>query len=296
MIKLARELRDKSGGRRGVSPPVLVSIALHAVLAVALMRILVLPSMELMQKKRGSIPVERIGFLRLPRSATGESHAGRDGGDGGKAGTPREIRVTAPRSVPTSLPAVANSAKPAPREEGSGPLVGSGGAARGIRPAYSDPRLWGPPARIITGPKTLAQDLDSIIAVAIAPMRESEAAAAKQKDPTDWTFEKGGHKWGIDKKAIRLGPVSIPTALLAMLPLNVQGNPNVMARDRAMSYMHRDITEHAQQAISDADFKKAVRSIRERKERERASQSGAGTGDSSKSPAAEMSAPPSADR
>jgi hypothetical protein len=48
--------------------------------------------------------------------------------------------------------------------------------------------------------------------------------------------------------------------------------------------MNRDITWHAQQAINDADFMKAVRSIRERKERERAaalagSSSKDGTGD-----------------
>jgi hypothetical protein len=82
--------------------------------------------------------------------------------------------------------------------------------------------------------------------------------------------DKGGYKWGIDRQAIRLGPVSIPTALLAMLPLNLQGNPIAMERDRSYAAMHRDIQVHAQQAINDADFMKAVRSIRERKERERA--------------------------
>jgi hypothetical protein len=50
----------------------------------------------------------------------------------------------------------------------------------------------------------------------------------------------------------------------------VTGNPTVAARERAYNYMHRDITEHAQQAINEADFNKAVRSIRERKDRERA--------------------------
>jgi hypothetical protein len=55
-----------------------------------------------------------------------------------------------------------------------------------------------------------------------------------------------------------------------MLPLNVQGNPTTIERDRAFAAMSRDISWHAQQAINDADFMKAVRSIRERKERERA--------------------------
>jgi hypothetical protein len=114
------------------------------------------------------------------------------------------------------------------------------------------------------------QTIDSLIADAIAPYNDSVAAAAQRRDPTDWTIEKGGYKWGIDRRAIRLGPVSIPTALLAMLPLNLQGNPATMERDRTYAAMNRDITWHAQQAINEADFMKAVRSIRERKERDRA--------------------------
>ena len=119
-------------------------------------------------------------------------------------------------------------------------------------------------------PQTVKQTLDSLIAEGIAPYNDSVAAVAQRRDPTDWTIEKGGYKWGIDRKAIRLGPVSIPTALLAMLPLNIQGNPTTMQRDRAYATMNADINWHAQQAINEADFMKAVRGIRERKERERA--------------------------
>jgi hypothetical protein len=122
----------------------------------------------------------------------------------------------------------------------------------------------------VAKPQTVKQTLDSLIAEGIAPYNDSAAAAAQRRDPTDWTIEKGGYKWGIDRKAIRLGPVSIPTALLAMLPLNLQGNPTTMQRDRAFATMNADINWHAQQAINEADFMKAVRSIRERKERERA--------------------------
>jgi hypothetical protein len=55
-----------------------------------------------------------------------------------------------------------------------------------------------------------------------------------------------------------------------MLPLNITGNPITMERERSYASMNRDISLHAQQAINEADFMKAVRSIRERKERERA--------------------------
>jgi len=130
--------------------------------------------------------------------------------------------------------------------------------------------VWEPPGKVVGAPKTVAETIDSIIGVAIAPYNDSVAAAAGKRDPTDWTVEKGGYKWGIDKHAIRLGPVSIPTALLAMLPLNITGNPITMERDRSYAAMNRDINWHAQQAINEADFMKAVRSIRERKDRERA--------------------------
>jgi hypothetical protein len=119
-------------------------------------------------------------------------------------------------------------------------------------------------------PKTVAQTIDSIIVDAIAPYNDSVARVAAGRDPTDWTIKKGGYKWGMDKRAIRLGPVSIPTALLALLPLNITGNPSTMDRERSYAAMNRDINWHAQQAINDADFMKAVRSIRERKEREKA--------------------------
>jgi len=130
--------------------------------------------------------------------------------------------------------------------------------------------VWEPPGTIVRAPPTVKQTLDSLIAEGIAPYNDSVAAAAQRRDPTDWTVEKGGYKWGIDRSAIRLGPVSIPTALLAMLPLNITGNPTTIQRDRAFASMNRDITWHAQQAINEADFMKAVRSIRVRKERERA--------------------------
>jgi hypothetical protein len=196
--------------------------------------------------------------------------AGKAGGDG-RPERSREVHVVAPTAVPNGIPAPtpATTTKPTP-DEGTGPLVGGGGPSRGVKPSYSDGRLWTPPAEIVAPPKTVAQTIDSLIAEGIAPYNDSVAAAAQRRDPTDWTIEKGGYKWGIDKRAIRLGPVSIPTALLAMLPLNLQGNPTTMERDRAFAAMNRDITWHAQQAINDADFMKAVRSIRERKERERA--------------------------
>lgn len=253
--------------RRRLSPSFLVSVGVHVVVAVALMRMLIL-HIDLTPNPRKQTAQERVGFVRLARP--GETPTpGKIGGDG-RPFAPREIHVVAPRIVPNSIPMPNVTAAKPTAEPGNGPLVGGGGPSRGVKPSYTDGRVWTPPGVVLSPPKTVKQTIDSLIADAISPYNDSVAAAAQRRDPTDWTIEKGGYKWGIDRHAIRLGPVAIPTALLAMLPLNIQGNPTTIERDRAFAAMNRDITWHAQQAINDADFMKAVRSIRERKERERA--------------------------
>ncbi|MDP9206136.1 MAG: hypothetical protein M3P12_11920 [Gemmatimonadota bacterium] len=255
--------------RKRLSPSFLVSLGVHTVVAIALMQMLILNG-DYSSRPRPSTPREQhVGFVRLPRAGATTPTPGRNGGDG-RPFKSREVHVVAPAAIPTTLPAPSTPVAKTTNDEGTGPLVGTGGPSRGIRPQYSDPRVWEPPGKIVAPPKTVAQTIDSIIADAIAPYNDSAAAAAQRRDPTDWTIEKGGYKWGVDKRAIRLGPFSIPTALLAMLPLNLQGNPITMERDRSYAAMNRDINWHAQQAINEADFMKAVRSIRERKERERA--------------------------
>jgi hypothetical protein len=263
-----RVTSEPEAPRRRVSTSFLLSLGVHVVVVIAFMQMLILNADFSTSPKRQAVPEERVGFVRLAQPGE-KPTPGKSGGDG-RPERSREIHVTAPTSVPTTIPAPSRSVTKPTEEGGTGPLVGGGGPVRGVRPSYSDGRLWSPPSPIIAPPKTVAQTIDSLIADAIAPYNDSVAAAAGRRDPTDWTIQKGGYKWGIDKRAIRLGPFSIPTAVLAMLPLNIQGNPTTMERDRTYAAMNRDITWHAQQAINDADFMKAVRSIRERKERERA--------------------------
>jgi hypothetical protein len=254
--------------RRKVSTSFLVSLAVHVVVAIAFMRMLILNADFSSAPKRQSVAQERVGFVRLS-NPNEKPTPGKSGGNG-RPEKSREIRVTPLVAVPATIPAAKPAVTKPDDDGGTGPLVGGGGPVRGVRPNYSDGRLWTPPQPIPAPPKTVAQTIDSLIADAIAPYNDSIAAVAQQRDPTDWTIKKGGYKWGIDKRAIRLGPFSIPTAVLAMLPLNVTGNPTTMDRERSYAAMNRDINFHAQQAINDADFMKAVRSIRERKERERA--------------------------
>jgi hypothetical protein len=257
------------GTRRRLSPSFLVSLGVHTVVAIALMQMLILNGDFSSKPKQSAAREQRVGFVRLPQPGVTKPTPEQSGGDG-RPFKSREVHVVAPTAVPTTMPAPAPPAAKTTDNEGAGPIVGTGGPSRGVRPQYTDPRVWEPPGQVVAAPKTVAQTIDSLIADAIAPYNDSVAAVAQRRDPTDWTIEKGGYKWGVDKRAIHLGPFSIPTALLAMLPLNLQGNPTTMERDRSFAAMNRDISVHAQQAINEADFMKAVRSIRERKERERA--------------------------
>jgi len=76
----------------------------------------------------------------------------------------------------------------------------------------------------------------------------------------------------MDQQAIRLGKVSIPTALLGLLPFNMQGNPIAAERDRSQASMRAEILYQSQRALNEDEFRKAVKSLRERKERERQAQ------------------------
>jgi hypothetical protein len=121
----------------------------------------------------------------------------------------------------------------------------------------------------------------------IRPYNDSIAVAAGRRKPGDWTFERDGKKYGIDPNYIHLGNFSIPTAVLGLLPLNAQANPILAERNKASYQLNSDIRSQAQRGMNEADFKKAVKSIRERKEREKAAAAngGSGNGENKKQPA-----------
>lgn len=256
---------------RPASRPLFVSLAVHAVLALVLAQFLISPttfSRIFSGTKSKEVPAERIGFLRLPR-AEGPAVAGRSGGDNRPASDAPPGRLAAPSEIPSAVPDAPVSAVD-DREEGSGPLVGSGGPARGIRPTYTGPKVWAAPGDIVAAPRSAKEKLDSAIVSILQPFNDSIAVTAGERKPGDWTFERGGRKYGIDPQYIRLGKLSIPTAVLALLPINQSANPTMNDRNRLQNQLHADIFWQAQRGMNVADFKKAVRSIRQRKEREKA--------------------------
>jgi hypothetical protein len=163
------------------------------------------------------------------------------------------VPLIAPTEVPSQLPPpVAAAEMPIPGGV-TGPLRGGNGPTRGVQPNYDDPRVWPGDPEFIYAPKTDKERLDSSLIATLR--RHVDSVAANAYSPNkfergDWTFEKNGQKYGIDQQYIRLGRFQIPTALLALLPLNrMQGNPIAMERDRNAAYMRADILLHAQAAM-----------------------------------------------
>ena len=259
---------------RGPSAGFLISVALHVVAIAALAQITFGSAslFEFFDREPVPIPVERIGFIALPDRGV-EDTPGQRGGDGRPITRPPipPPPLIAPLRTPVALPPV--SLEPVRRDRGgTGPLVGGGGPLRGIQPSYSDPRLWTRPSDVViapTRPKSMAELVDSSIVALVQAYVDSMAGLPVEREPGDWTFDRGGKTWGIDRQFIRLGDFSIPTALLAMLPLNVQGNPTAIDRERKFAQMRADIDWSAQTGAVDVEFKKAVKRIRERYLRER---------------------------
>src|SRR5665647_569136 len=130
--------RNSAPRKRGPSRPFVASVVLHAMLTVALVRFLVSPAAFTLifgHHNTAEIPAERIGFLRLPK-ATGAPVAGRSGGDNRPVNITAQQKLIAPTVVPTSIPPLPAVTSTPAATEGSGPLVGSGGPTRGIRPTY----------------------------------------------------------------------------------------------------------------------------------------------------------------
>ena len=275
---------------RPIPGSVAVSIAIHVVGIIALAYVLAIPSgfVRLFERVQTDVPAERVGFVSLPSRLDGDA-AGRIGGDNRRLSAERaQQALRAPAMISSEIVSVPAAARDREPEPGSGPLVGRGGPTQGVRPAFRDPRLWKAPTELVVAPKTVRETIDSMVVADVGRLTDSIAAAPRPPRWTtgDWTVERNGQKYGIDQKFIRLGPVSIPTAVLAMLPLNLQANPTATERIRALSYMNADISYHARRAVSEDEFRRAVRNLRVRKERERADKQGGNEKERQGTPAA----------
>jgi hypothetical protein len=251
---------------RRVDGSLLVSIALHVVVGAALFAILSIPNpiRQWLMFERGQKPqAEQVTYVATPSAG---SAVARSGGDNVPVrGKKRSTPFVAPTTIPTAVPPAPPSNEPA---SGEGPVVGGGGPGEGVTPSYGDPRVWAPTGPIYYSPKSQAERLDSAIQMRVFAHNDSMAMYNSGKKPGDWTFEKNGQKYGMDQQKIYLGKLALPTALLALLPLNVQGNPARYQNDRMKESQRQEIYQNAQRAMDNDEFKIAVKEIRQRKDRE----------------------------
>lgn len=262
--------------RRGDPRASVAAFALQLTLIALIVPTLIVPiTFEFLLDTAGRVVMpERISFtVSLPASGPTTREAPVAGGDGrAPVADPGPLApIVAPTAVPGSVPSPAATPREAPG--GVGPLVGGGGPTLGIRPSFNDRRLWPSQADVVIAPlipMTRADSLRTVLhATAEAYVDSLTRATPEGRRPGDWTFDRNGKKYGIDPQYIRLGDFRIPTALLALLPMNVQANPTALDRARRLSSMRSEIIEQAERRSRDDDFYAAVRALRERKEKER---------------------------
>jgi hypothetical protein len=255
---------------RRPSGPFLFAVGVHVLAAIVLANVAFHYDFSSLRITREpAAPVEHLTYVTLGPAA------GAAGGTGvsAPARAARPSRgLVAPSRVPTAVIAPAAPAGGTPGGVVGGTGVGGGvGPVTGIVPGDPDPRLATDPHAFYPAPKTHAQRVDSAVKATIYAFTDSvaRARASAGREPTDWTFQKGGGKWGIDGSKIYLGKFSIPSAVLAALPIRVQGNPGESIADRLSVTRRADVLLHAASQEHDDEFKSAVKRIRERKEKER---------------------------
>jgi hypothetical protein len=259
-----------SFGRRSTGS-FIASIAIHVAVVAALVQIVFrYPLGQLMGIPKPEPIQERVQYVRIAPQPTENS------GGGKRSALPTERAAPAPLITPTVTPTTPVPPPPpidssrARAAGGTGLGYGVSGSpfATGVEPREPDKRIAlesGPPVRT---PRTTAEDVDSIVTIAIGIVRDSMAIASGQRKPGDWTVKGKGGTWGWDQSGIRLGKYTIPQALLALLPLNVSANMSPIEA-RSTAWIRRDVMENGQRAISEDEFRAAVKRIRERKEREK---------------------------
>ncbi len=270
---------------RRPSSSTLLSVSIHIVLGILVWQAVRVPAVfeRLLQSSPDTQrTTERVQYVAVPSVAEPSArHPAplRNPSESPRIAAP-SAELVAPREVPTQLPPVPldRSAGTAPGAPGAGSapggaLRGGDGPTRGVQPGGNDPRVWAGEPEFIYAPKTEKERLDSALTATLGHYIDSLAASGyvpNKFERGDWTFGSEGNKWGIDQQYIRLGRFSIPTALLALLPLNrMQPNPILMDQQRNAAWMRSDILYHAQAAMNEDQFRQAVKAIRERKERER---------------------------
>ena len=241
-----------------------LSVAVHGVLFLTLVVYGRLPHAP---KRGGGVIVLLPAVEDGPREATmprfsraeGQRRSGAPGGV--VVGPVRPPRRTAPAAGP--LPAAEPGAG---RARGPAALLG---------PSFGKGTLWVRPLPVAPGElarrvkRSHAEITDSAVKTIVQAFLDSiavEPGADRVRMP-DWTTELGGRKFGLDPQYLYIAGLKIPAAVLALLPIPAGGN-EAYALDHPSQLMREDLYRAARRAETVADFKEAVRELRERKEQE----------------------------
>jgi hypothetical protein len=251
---------------------VAISIAAHVALLSGLAAITFHYKLDV-APPRVAIVEHPVHYVRLTPAAA----SGGGGAPSKRSQSPTRMTVIAPTSIPVGVPQpVAPKSPVAPIGVAVGARNDPGRASpvTGVEPGVPDSRIVMNPTGAGHLLKTDAQKADSALSAIYDMYLDSVRAAQANpgRAPGDWSWGgKNGDKWGWDNNGIHIGGITIPNAVLAALPLNMGPsgrNMNALTEGRADAYMRSDIQFHANQ-MSEDDFRSAVKSIRERVDRER---------------------------
>lgn len=228
---------------------------------------------------------ERINFV-VPSSPVVPDEADLSSG-GALRRPPRPTSLPpAPTVIPGRVAAADPGAVPTVVGEPTRTTVDVGASTSAAPPAtlpnFTDSRIWGggaaaPPDSSLREPRVGLAGMKFVLDSAVKAQNDSIAAL---RDPTDWTVGEGAKKFGIDPKWVYLGPIKIPTMLLAFVPLNVQSNPNQRENGRTLGAMAAEVRSIT---ANNGEVKSEIQAIRQRMERQRAAQQAAANQSSSSS-------------
>ncbi|MEE8250530.1 MAG: hypothetical protein V3R24_02215 [Gemmatimonadales bacterium] len=147
--------------------------------------------------------------------------------------------------------------------------------AQALQPAFGTGTLWihpievGPARQDVIRALGELANLDSLVAERIIAYLDtvppdSFAVAGLP----NWTTEIDGQTWGMDGAWIYLGPLKIPTALLALIP-QVGGDFDRSQAAASLQRMREDIIGAARRAENMEQFKDYVNQTRQRRDEER---------------------------
>ncbi|MBL0940608.1 MAG: hypothetical protein IBJ03_17055 [Gemmatimonadaceae bacterium] len=286
---LGRRLQGLPDRERRSPKVVAFTILLHVVVVAAFIQVIPMGYglSRFMSFKKRDTPQERLTFVtptETPRPAVAER--------------PRQVRDVAPSTAPTpnalppaATPSVATPIRPAPGDTGSRPPAHNGVGAldpnvRGVRPGYNDERVWRGPVGSgggggggVQGDR--ADNIGEMMRGVLMAAQDSVDSLARARgqtgrQPGDWTKTDGnGNRWGWDQQGIRLGKVTIPNALLGLLPMNAataaqfSANPSAMSSAARLSQSRADIQRMSARGIGEAEFRRVVKEMDARRDTER---------------------------